>query len=221
MPGAQARAQVDRLGLAQRQHRDVQHDAVGHHDRVIAGREGRVQQPQRADRALDLTGQRPALQAHALADAKRPRAQQHRARDQVAERLLRGEAEDHRRERAAQRAAFALRCPRRAARRTARARSSTRRIRKPTVPAVAGSSRRNSGGPRPRPMSRAIAQPRITSTITVDAPSPAFRAPVRVPCAVAAPCAAVGAEQADAVVVEQHDGRRTAAAARAPPGARA
>ena len=43
----------------------------------------------------------------------------------------------------------------------------TRLMTKPTVPAVAGSRRRNSAGPRLRPTSRAIAQPRIISTTTV------------------------------------------------------
>ena len=38
---------------------------------------------------------------------------------------------------------------------------------KPTVPAVAGSIRRNSAGASERPMSRARRQPRITSAIAV------------------------------------------------------
>ena len=38
------------------------------------------------------------------------------------------------------------------------------RIRKPTVPAVAGSMRRNSAGAEKRPRSRASAQPRATIT---------------------------------------------------------
>ena len=45
----------------------------------------------------------------------------------------------------------------------------TRRTRNPTVPAVAGSSRRNSGGPSTRPSARAIAQPRITRATTTIA----------------------------------------------------
>ena len=71
--------------------------------------ERRVQQAQRADRPLDLPGQRPALQAHPLADPERPRAEQHRARDQVAQRLLRRQAEDHRGESAARAPASGLR----------------------------------------------------------------------------------------------------------------
>ena len=43
----------------------------------------------------------------------------------------------------------------------------TSRMRKPTVPAVPGSMRRNSSGLKTRPTSRAKAQPRITSAITV------------------------------------------------------
>ena len=43
-------------------------------------RERRVEQAERADDALDLAGDRAALQAHAVADPERPRAEQHGAR---------------------------------------------------------------------------------------------------------------------------------------------
>jgi hypothetical protein len=43
-----------------------------------------------------------------------------------------------------------------------------RRIRKPTVPAVPGSRRRNRAGPAARPTSRAIVQPSTTSARTVN-----------------------------------------------------
>ena len=45
----------------------------------------------------------------------------------------------------------------------------SKRMRNPTVPAVAGSRRLNSGGPNARPTSRAIAQPSITSVMTATA----------------------------------------------------
>ena len=159
MPGAQARAQVDRLGLAQRQHRHVQHDAVGHHDRVVARGERRVQQPQRADRPLDLPGQRAALQAHALADAERAGAQQDGPGDQVPERLLGGQAEDHRRERAAERQRLRLRCPPLAAPRAAPARpspggSGTRPCRPSPGPGAGTAAGRGRGRRRARSPSR-------------------------------------------------------------------
>ena len=92
--GAQARAQVDGRGLAQRDDRRRQHDVVRDHDRVLALREGRVEQPERRDDALDLAREPARLQAHAVADPERPRRDQHHAGDQVPERLLRGETED-------------------------------------------------------------------------------------------------------------------------------
>ena len=60
--------------------------------------------------------------------------------------------------------------------------SVARRIRNPTGPAVAGSRRRNSAGPSARPKSRAIAQPRTSSTITVTMRTAVF-APGELPCA--------------------------------------
>ena len=102
MPARRRARRLTASGSLQRQHGDVQHDAVGHHDRVIARGERRVEQPERADRALELARERAALQAHAVAHAERARAQQHRAGDHVAERLLGRETEDHRRERAAE-----------------------------------------------------------------------------------------------------------------------
>ena len=80
---------------------DAQHDAVRDHDVVVAVREGRVEQAERADDALGLPGEAAGLQAHAVADAERPRAEQHDAGDQVAERLLGRETEDDRGEGAA------------------------------------------------------------------------------------------------------------------------
>ena len=68
---------------------------------VVALREGRVEQAERADDALDLPGEAAALQAHALADPERPRAEQHHAGEEVAERLLRRETDDDRGEGAA------------------------------------------------------------------------------------------------------------------------
>ena len=68
---------------------------------VLALREGRVEQAQRADDALDLPGDAAALQAHALAHAERPCAEQDGAGDEVAERLLRRETDDDRGEGAA------------------------------------------------------------------------------------------------------------------------
>ncbi len=94
--GPQARAQVDRGGLAQRHDRGGEHDVVRDHDRVLALREGRVEQAERGHDALDLAGQAARLQAHALADLERPRGDQHHAGDQVAERLLGRETEDDR-----------------------------------------------------------------------------------------------------------------------------
>ena len=99
--GPQPRAQVDAGRLAQRDHRDAQHDVVGDHDLVLAVGEDRVEQPERADDALDLPASAAALQPHAVADAERPRAEQHEAGEEVAERLLGGETEDDRGERAA------------------------------------------------------------------------------------------------------------------------
>ena len=91
---AQRDAHVDRLRLAQRHDGGAEHDAVGDHDAVLAARERRVEQAERADDALGLPREPARLQAHALADAERARAQQHGAGDQVAERLLRGETDD-------------------------------------------------------------------------------------------------------------------------------
>src|SRR4051794_26642343 len=90
----QARTQVDGVRLAQRDDRHVQHDAVGDHDLLFALAQDGVEEPERADGALDSAGQPAALQAHALTDAERPRAEQHGAGEQVAERLLRGETDD-------------------------------------------------------------------------------------------------------------------------------
>jgi hypothetical protein len=98
--GGQASAQVDSGRLVQRRDRLAEHRAVGHHDRIVAAGEGRVEQPQRAHHTLDLDAA--PLQAHALAHAERAGAEQHRAGEEVAQRLLGGEAEDDRGERAAE-----------------------------------------------------------------------------------------------------------------------
>src|SRR5205823_11840639 len=87
----------------QRQHGDVEDNAVGHHDLLVAARELRVQEAKRADGALQLAADLSTLKSHAVADAKRSRAEQDRPRDHVAERLLSGETDDDRRKRAAER----------------------------------------------------------------------------------------------------------------------
>ena len=93
---AQPRAEVDGRGLAQRHDRGREHDVVRDHDRVVAAGEGRVEQAERGDDALELAGEVAGLQPHAVADLERPGGDQHDARDQVAQRLLGGEAEDDR-----------------------------------------------------------------------------------------------------------------------------
>ena len=163
---AQARAQADRLGLAQRADRDREHRAVGHEHRVAAGVEGRVHQPERGHDALDLAAEHAALQAHRVADAERARAQQHDAGDQVAERLLRGEAEDDRRGRGADRDRARRRRRRCAARRPARRAARAAGSRSRRCPRSPASIRGAASGARPRPKSRASAQPRITSAST-------------------------------------------------------
>src|SRR5439155_1268277 len=51
--GAQPRPQVDGVRLAKRNDRDVEHDAVGHHDLLLAALEHGVEAAERADPALD------------------------------------------------------------------------------------------------------------------------------------------------------------------------
>ena len=97
---AQPRAEVDGRGLAQRHDRGREHDVVRDHDRVLAAGEGRVEQAERGDDALELAGEVAGLQPDAVADLERAGRDQHDARDQVAQRLLRGETEDDRDDRA-------------------------------------------------------------------------------------------------------------------------
>ena len=116
----------------------------------------------RGDDALELAGDAAGLEAHAVADPERLRRDQHEPGDHVAERLLRRETEDDREDRATdgQRARVE---PGDAERREQRDDRGTSRTRKPTVPAVAASIRRNSHGVK-RPKSRASRQPRNTIT---------------------------------------------------------
>ena len=161
--GAQAGAQVDGGGLAQRHDRGAQHDVVGDHDRVLALGEGHVEQAERGHGALDLAGQPAALQADAVADPERARGDQDHAGDQVAERLLGGETEDDRGDGAAdgQRARVEARDPQRAQRGDDQERQPDQEADRARG---AGSTRRNSPGSTQRPRSRASAQPRTTST---------------------------------------------------------
>ena len=94
--GAQPGAQVDRVGLAQRDDRGVEDRAVGQHDLLLALLQDGVEQAQRGHHALVRAAQRARLEAHALADPEGPRAEQDGAGEQVAERLLRRETEDDR-----------------------------------------------------------------------------------------------------------------------------
>ena len=167
--GAQPGAQVDRGGLAQRHDGGAEHDVVRDHDRVLALREGRVEQAERGDDALDLAGHGAGLQPHAVADPERARGDQDHAGDQVAERLLGRETDDDGGDRASDgqrgrvQPADAQR-QQHGGRDHAPAGSGT-----PTVPAVAGSMRRNSAGAAKRPRSRASSQPR--PTIATAAPT--------------------------------------------------
>ena len=90
----QARQQVDRGGLSERDDGAVQRDGVGDHHGVGALGDGDVEQPERRDLTLDLAGDRPALEANAVPDPERPRADEHHAGDEVAEGLLGRETED-------------------------------------------------------------------------------------------------------------------------------
>jgi len=90
-----ARRSTD-AGFAQRHDGSRQHDVVGHHDRVLALRERRVEQPERGDVALQLAREPAGLQPHALADPERSCRDQDQSGDQVAERLLSSEADDDR-----------------------------------------------------------------------------------------------------------------------------
>ena len=74
--------------------------ALGRIKEVLATGELGVQEPERADDALDGAADGTGLQPDPFADAERPRAQQHHSGEQVAERLLRGKTEDHGGERA-------------------------------------------------------------------------------------------------------------------------
>ena len=135
--GAQAGAQVDGGGLAQRHDRGAEDDVVRDHDRVLALGERRVEQAERGDDALDLAGEAAGLQAHAVADLERPHGDQHEAGDQVAERLLGGETDDDRGDGAADGQRARVQPGDRSATIAATTRNASR-IRKPTVPAVAG-----------------------------------------------------------------------------------
>ena len=148
------------------QHRDAEHHAVGHHDRALVGGEGRVEQAKRADRAIDLPASGPPCR-RTLSPTRNGLA----LRSTVPANMLPSVCW------AARPRITAVKAPPSASVRgsmpmmpsatiTASA-TVARRITKPTVPADAGSIRRNSAGPNARPTSRAIAQPSITRTITV------------------------------------------------------
>ena len=161
--GAQAGAQVDRGGLAQRDDRGAEHDVVGDHDRVLALGEGHVEQAERGDGALDLAGEAAALEADAVADAERARGDQHHAGDQVAERLLGGEAEDDRGDGATdgQRARVEPGDPQRGQRREGEERQADEEADRARG---AGVDAAEEPGSTQRPRSRASAQPSTTST---------------------------------------------------------
>ena len=86
--------QLDRIGLALRDHGDAQQDAVRDQNAVAALQQRRIEEPERGDGALG--GDAGALDGDDVADAEGTRAQQHGAGHHVAERLLRGETDDHR-----------------------------------------------------------------------------------------------------------------------------
>ena len=138
---AQAGAQLDALGLLQRDHGRLDDDAVGDHDPVGSADQRRVEEAERADHPVDLAGEDAADQLHALADSERASAEQDGAGEQVPDRLLGRETQDDGGEhaRGGDRAGLSP-AIRRAT--TTIASSVTSRIRKPTVPAAPGSSRR-------------------------------------------------------------------------------
>ena len=163
--GAQAGAQVDRGGLAQRHDRRAEHDVVGDHDRVLALGEASCRAGRASRRALDLAGQRRRACRRTRSPTRNgPRGDQHHAGDQVAERLLGGETEDDRGDGAAdgQRARVQARDPQRGERRDDEERQPDQeadRARRRRGPCAGTAPARPQ-----RPRSRASAQPRTTST---------------------------------------------------------
>ena len=94
--GAEPCPQLDPLRLSQRYHGQVEDHRVRDQDPVRSADQGGVEEAERADDSLQLSGQRPADQPHPVADPKGAGAEQHEAGEQVAERLLRREAEHDR-----------------------------------------------------------------------------------------------------------------------------
>ncbi len=95
-----------------------------------------VEEAQRADDSLLLSGERAADQPHPVADPKGAGAEQHEAGEQVPERLLCGEAEHDRRDRAADRERAGREAPPSSGATATTTTIVVSRIRNPTVPAV-------------------------------------------------------------------------------------
>ena len=74
--GVEAGPHLDAVGLAQRDHRELEDDAVGDHDPVGSRDQRRIEEPERAGDAVDLSGERAAAQLDSLADPERARAEQ-------------------------------------------------------------------------------------------------------------------------------------------------
>ena len=132
----------------------VEHDRVGDHHVVLALREGRVEEAQRAHDPFYLTGEAAGLQPDALTDPEGPRAAS-TAREQVAERLLRRKPDDHGSEGAAGRQRLGpTPATRRATRWPARRRPDGSGT--PPCPRSPGPGGGRAWGRRARPTSRAI-----------------------------------------------------------------
>src|SRR4051794_8590556 len=99
--GVEASQEVHAFGFAQRDHREGQQHAVGHHDPVGAVDKGRIEEPEGADDPLHASRHGAAAKAHALAAAEGPGREEHHPGKEVSDRLLRSKTENHRCDRAA------------------------------------------------------------------------------------------------------------------------